>query len=161
MDIKKLASIASMAMLMILAACGTSSPNLPQTTSSGISNYPSASESGSLASGYGVVQAIDVVPREKSSGIGIGTIAGAVVGGVIGNQVGSGTGRTAATVAGAAGGAYAGHAIENRNNDQGSQVYRIALRMDDGTIQNLTQESAPTLRIGDRVRISNGVIERM
>jgi outer membrane lipoprotein SlyB len=153
---RKLASIVSVIMLVFLAACGTNSSTYPRT-----SNYPSASETPTLVSGYGVVQAIDLVPRESARGVGIGTIAGAVVGGVLGNQVGQGTGKTAATVAGVAGGALAGHAIENRNQGQAGQVYRISLRMDDGTVQTLLQESAPSLRIGDRVRISNGVIERM
>lgn len=159
---RKLSALASLLMLVFLVACGTNSSTYPRTsTSPGVTNYPSASESPTLVSGYGIVQAIDMVPRESARGIGIGTVAGAVVGGVLGNQVGSGTGRTAATVAGVAGGALAGHAIENRTQGQAAQVYRVTLRMDDGTLQNLIQESAPTLRIGDRVRISNGVIERM
>ncbi|TCS34683.1 glycine zipper 2TM protein [Paucimonas lemoignei] len=160
---RKLSALASSVMLVFLVACSTNSSTYPRTsTYPGTTNYPAASQSATLASGYGVVQAIDMVPRENAgSGIGIGTVAGAVVGGVLGNQVGSGTGRTAATVAGVAGGALAGHAIENRTQGQAAQVYRVTLRMDDGTIQTLVQESTPSLRIGDRVRISNGVIERM
>jgi len=159
---RKFASLASLATLAFLVACGTNSPAYPgSSTYPGTSSYPSANASPSLVSGYGVVQAIDMVPRENANGVGIGTIAGAVVGGVLGNQVGQGTGRTAATVAGVAGGALAGRAIENRTQGQASQVYRVSLRMDDGSVQTLVQESAPSLRIGDRVRISNGVIERM
>ncbi|HCY64463.1 MAG TPA: hypothetical protein DHV59_16900 [Oxalobacteraceae bacterium] len=162
MFVRKLTAIFSSILLTLLVACGTSSSPYPRTsTYPGASGYPSASESPSLVSGFGVVQAIDLVPRESARGIGIGTIAGAVVGGVLGNQVGQGSGRTAATVVGAAGGALAGHAIENRNKPQSAQVYRITLHMDDGTAQTLLQESVPSLRIGDRVRISNGVIERM
>jgi outer membrane lipoprotein SlyB len=80
---------------------------------------------------------------------------------LVGHQIGSGSGQTAATIAGAAGGALAGHAIENRQAANAQQVYRVTLRMDDGSVQNLIQESAPTLRIGDRVRVVNGVVERL
>ncbi len=143
--------------VMAVAACGSS----PLTTSSTRSSIPVTTAgspvpvTSSSASGYGVVQAIDMVPREQS-GIGLGTVAGAVVGGVLGNQVGSGRGRTAATVAGAAGGALAGSAMEN--NARSGQVYRVSVRMDNGAVQTLTQEALPGVQIGERVRLENGVI---
>ncbi|HJV86035.1 MAG TPA: glycine zipper 2TM domain-containing protein [Noviherbaspirillum sp.] len=142
---------------LALAACGSqpmssSSSSVPVTTTS--SSVPVTSTTSS-ASGYGVVQAIDVVPREQA-GVGVGTVAGAIVGGVLGNQVGSGRGRTAATVAGAAGGALAGNTIEK--NAQAGQVYRVAVRMDNGSVQTLTQDVAPGVQVGERVRLENGVI---
>lgn len=142
-----------------LAACSstpttsTVGGTTPVTTSS--SSVPVAGTTSS-ASGYGVVQAIDIVPREQS-GIGLGTAAGAVVGGLLGNQIGSGSGNTAATVAGAAGGALAGHQIEQRSRGS-SQVYRVAVRMDNGAVQTLMQEAPPGVQVGDRVRLDNGVI---
>ncbi|WP_019140413.1 glycine zipper 2TM domain-containing protein [Noviherbaspirillum massiliense] len=140
--------------VMSLAACGTS----PNNTSSA---YPATSSTTSTASGYGVVQSVDTVSREQASHMGLGTIAGAVVGGVLGNQVGSGRGRTAATVAGAAGGALAGNQMQ-RNMDSSQPVYRISVRMDNGSIQTLAQETQPGVQVGDRVRLANGVIvERM
>lgn len=150
--------IGSLAMLA-LAGCGTPNQGYPAPPVQASSN-----NAATLTSGYGVVQAIDMVPRQtqSSGGMGLGTVAGAVVGGVLGNQIGQGRGQTAATVVGAAGGALAGHAIENRGQQTAqAQVYRVSLRMDDGSVQTLVQEAAPNLRIGDRVRISNGVIERM
>lgn len=146
------------AALMILTACGTSprpagDTSVPATTSS--SSVPVTTTTSS-ATGYGVVQAIDVVPREQA-GIGVGTVAGAVVGGVLGNQVGSGTGRKAATVAGAVGGGLVGHQME-QNAQGASQVYRVAVRMDNGSVQTLMQEVAPGVQVGDRVRLDNGVI---
>lgn len=153
--------------LATLTACG-SSPNrtsdasypvtsgtgsVPVTTSSSIPVTTTASS----ATGYGVVQAIDVVNREQTGGIGVGTVAGAVVGGVLGNQVGSGSGRKAATVAGAAGGALLGNQME-KNSAAAGQVYRVAVRMDNGAVQTLTQEVAPGVQVGDRVRLDNGVI---
>lgn len=38
------------------------------------------------------------------------------------------------------------------------KVYRITLRMDDGTTRVVTQEKAPTYRSGDRVNMMDGVI---
>lgn len=148
------------ASVALLAACGSSpdrtygdtSSSIPVTTTT--SSIPVTTTT-SAATGYGVVQAIDVVPREQA-GIGLGTVAGAVVGGVLGNQVGGGSGRTAATVAGVAGGALAGRAMER--NARAGEVYRVAVRMDNGAVQTLAQEVPPGVQIGERVRLENGVI---
>lgn len=146
------------ASVALLAACGSSpdstygnASSIPVTTTSSIP----VTTTTSAATGYGVVQAIDVVPREQA-GVGLGTVAGAVVGGVLGNQVGGGSGRTAATVAGVAGGALAGRAMER--NARGGEVYRVAVRMDNGAVQTLMQEVPPGVQIGERVRLDNGVI---
>lgn len=133
-----------------VTACGT--PGGQQTGAAG--TMPRAAAS--AASGYGVVQSIEVVPREQA-GIGLGTVAGAVLGGVLGNQVGSGSGRTAATAAGAVGGALAGQAMVDRPARAG-EVYRVAILMDNGAVQTMVQETPPGLRVGERVRLSNGVI---
>jgi len=108
----------------------------------------------SNVNGTGTIQSVEVIPRNQ--GLGLGTLAGAAVGGVIGNQVGGGTGRTVATAAGAAGGAYVGHEIERRRND--GQIYKVTIRMDDGTTQSFAQEAAPLVKQGDRVNITNGVL---
>jgi outer membrane lipoprotein SlyB len=111
----------------------------------------------SNVNGRGTIQSVDRVPR--SQGIGLGTLAGAAVGGLIGRQVGGGTGRTVATVAGAAGGAYAGHEMEKRRN--AGEIYKVTIRMDDGTTQSFAQENVPQVSAGDRVRITNGVLTKM
>lgn len=158
MSSRNLTTTAALLALMGVVACGTPrTATYPSTVGSAPAYPQSTSPSTTVIAGYGVVQGIDLVPRQ-SAGVGAGTIAGAVVGGVIGNQIGGGTGRTAATIAGAAGGAVAGRAMEN--NAQ-SEVYRITLRMDDGTSQTLIQETQPSLRIGDRIRLVNGVVERL
>lgn len=92
------------------------------------------------------------------SGYGLGTVAGAVLGGVAGNQVGSGKGNTAATIVGSAGGAYIGHQLEKRN--QAEAGYAITVRMSNGEYQTLTQTTIGDLRVGDRVRIENGTMQR-
>lgn len=113
-------------------------------------------ESTSARAGYGTVQSVETVDRNSSSVVG--TIAGGLVGGLIGHQVGGGRGQTAATIGGAAGGAYLGHEIGQR---RASDVYKLAVRMDDGWNQTIALQSDPGLRSGDRVYIDrNGVIRR-
>lgn len=138
---------------LMLVACGTPSRDVSSTSSVPVT---STSDSVASATGYGVVEAIDMVPREQA-GIGLGTVAGAVVGGLLGSQVGDGTGQTAATVAGAAGGAMVGNRMQ-RNSRAADNVYRVAVRMDNGTVHTLVQEVPPGVQTGERVRLDNGVI---
>jgi outer membrane lipoprotein SlyB len=145
-----------LAAALALGACANTSAPKSTTTTSGTA-------AGAYA-GYGVVQSIDLVQQQQSTGIGgtgigVGAIAGAVVGGIVGNQVGGGTGNTVATVIGAAGGAYAGNEIEKRNQQQTS-AYKLTIRMNDGSYQTLTQSSNADVRVGDRVVIDNGVARR-
>ena len=103
----------------------------------------------------GVIESIRVA-EVKGQGSGLGAVAGGVAGGLIGIQIGHGTGRTVATIAGAAGGAYAGHTIEK--NVKKHTVYRVTLRMEDGSLRTVSQREAPAYAVGDRVRVSNGRI---
>jgi outer membrane lipoprotein SlyB len=103
----------------------------------------------------GVIESIHVA-EVKGQASGVGAVAGGVVGGLIGSQIGHGTGRTVATIAGAGGGAYAGHEIEK--NVKKHPVYRVKLRMDDGSLRTVSQREAPAYAVGDRVRVSNGRI---
>ena len=112
----------------------------------------------SNVNGSGTIQSVEQVPRQQ--GLGLGTLAGAAVGGVLGNQVGGGSGRAVTTAAGAAGGAYVGHEIEKRRR-AGDQIYKVTIRMDDGTTQSFAQEAAPSVKQGDRVMITNGVLSPM
>jgi outer membrane lipoprotein SlyB len=148
----KIGSVLGLMGALTLGAC---------TTLNGPYNAPApAAATGGVYSGYGVVQSIELVKQQgNAGGIGLGTIAGAVVGGVAGHQVGSGRGNTAATVLGAAGGAYVGHELENRQQQQ-PDAYKITVRMEDGSYQALMQSSSGDLRVGDRVRIENGVLQR-
>lgn len=147
----------AVASVFSLAAC----ENMPVANNApyGGVTYPQAGNPGSYTQ-YGVVQSIDLVRVDSAnSGVGIGTIAGAVVGGIIGHQVGSGNGNTAATVLGAAGGAYAGRELEKRNQQQ-TDAYKFTIRLRDGTYQTVTQTTNADIRVGDRVRIDNGVAQR-
>ncbi len=159
-------SVLGLAAVLTLGACETM--NTPANTSGSPTAYPQSTNSAGVYPGYGVVQSIELVQQGNTgntgiggSGIGIGTIAGAVIGGIVGNQVGSGRGNTAATVIGAAGGAYAGHEIEKRKQQpQAADLYRLSIRMNDGSYQTLTQDTVADLRVGDRVQIDNAIARR-
>lgn len=147
----KYGTVLVVAGLLTLSGCETM--NTPTSTSS-----PGTTSSENVYSGYGVVQSIELV-KQDSGGIGIGTIAGAVVGGVLGSQVGQGRGQTAATIGGAAAGAYAGHELEKRQK-QTADAYKFTIRMDNGSYQTLMQSTSANFRVGDRVKIENGVLQR-
>ena len=85
-----------------------------------------------------------------------GGIGGALIGGGIGSLFGGGTGQTVATVVGAAGGAYLGSQAAQHSR---TFVWRIGVRYDDGSVATVQQTTAPALRIGDRVRVTNTGIE--
>lgn len=57
-------------------------------------------------------------------------------------------------------GSMAGAAVGGSTAASGDRVYRITLRMDDGSTRVVTQESAPSFRSGDRVHLSGGEIQR-
>jgi outer membrane lipoprotein SlyB len=165
--VNKYAAMLGAVGVLAIGGCATTSDTF-NNPNSGTTYYPETSSSGNAGnaySTYGIVQSIDLVQQSSSagsgiggSGIGVGTIAGAVIGGVLGNQVGSGRGNTVATVAGVAGGAYIGHEIDSRQQQRTADMYRITARMDDGSYQSMTQNTNSGFRVGDRVRIDNGVM---
>ena len=101
----------------------------------------------------GVIESIESF-TEKGQASGGGAVAGGLLGGILGHQIGKGRGKDLATVAGAVGGAIAGNAIEKNANKVAG--YHVGVRMNDGTRQLLTLNSAPAVAVGDRVRIVNG-----
>jgi len=110
-----------------------------------------------ICNNCGTIEAINLV-EVKGEGGYLGTIGGGVVGALLGSQVGDGGGRTAAQIAGAIGGAYAGHAIEG--SARKSIHYEVLVRLQNSATQTITYASDPGYRVGDKVRINNGVIER-
>ena len=105
----------------------------------------------------GVIESVRAV-EVKGSGSGVGAVAGGVAGGVLGNQIGHGGTRTLLTIGGAAGGAYAGNEIERNVNRR--TVWRVAVRLDDGSLRTLSQKGQPPFAVGERVRIVDGAMER-
>lgn len=105
----------------------------------------------------GVIESIERY-TEKGKATGGGAIAGGLVGGIVGHQIGKGRGKDLATVAGAVGGAVAGHEIEKNVNKV--ERYRVGVRMNDGTTQQLILANSPNASVGDRIRIVNGELIR-
>lgn len=112
-----------------------------------------------VASGYGTIDSIQVV-RGQGATNGTGAVVGGLVGALVGNQVGSGSGRTVATVAGAVGGAALGNNVEANRNANGQDMYQLNIRMDNGEIRSVTQDSVYDLRVGNRVRLVDGRVYR-
>lgn len=111
---------------------------------------------------YGRVAQIELVrTEEKPRASGAGAIIGGVAGAVLGHQIGGGFGRDAATAVGAIGGAVAGNSIErNRSAPSVSDVYRVSIQLDNGSVRAYDIGGGIDLRVGDRVRIENGQIIR-
>lgn len=165
-NISRLSAIAagSLAAAM-LAACSSYGPTQPAygsypatTTAYPSATYPVAGTE------YGRIVNIEYMPAGTSAP-GNNSILGAVVGGVagavLGNQIGSGSGRTAATVLGGVAGAAVGNQIAR--NQQGVTTapgYRITMQSDQGVIRTYEVPATGDLRVGDRVRVDNGVIYR-
>lgn len=105
----------------------------------------------------GTVEAVNLI-EVKGEGNYLGTIGGGLVGALLGSQIGNGNGRTAAEVAGAVGGAYAGHAIEG--NARKSNHFEVLVRLQNGATQTVAFASDPGYRVGDKVKINDGVIVR-
>jgi hypothetical protein len=77
----------------------------------------------------GVVMTIEVVPRQGAAGAGgVGAVGGSGTAGTTGSSMGD------------------------------EKMYRITLRMDDGSTRVVTQDKAPTFRSGDRVNMTDGMI---
>lgn len=156
--------------LTMLASCAA-----PQNNSAAYpaqtypaAGYPAQNAPGAYAE-TGRVSRVEVLqgqPQPRQGTSGIGAVIGGVAGAVVGRQIGGGTGRDVATVAGAVGGAIGGNAIErNRNSNAGSaatpESYRISIQMDNGTARAYDVPAHGDLRVGDRVRVENGQINRL
>ncbi|HSH92024.1 MAG TPA: glycine zipper 2TM domain-containing protein [Ramlibacter sp.] len=165
----RLLSIASaVALATGLAACagdpyGPNNYPVSSTTVSPVATYPAPA----LASvEFGRITNVSLVsgvaPVATPNRSAVGTVLGAVIGGVLGNQIGSGTGRAAATVLGAVAGGAAGNRIAQNTAPTyaptGAAVYRVSVQTDQGAMRTFDVSANADLRVGDRVRIENGVI---
>jgi outer membrane lipoprotein SlyB len=110
-----------------------------------------------ICNNCGTVEAVNLI-EVKGEGTYLGTIGGGVVGALLGSQIGDGNGRTAAQIAGALGGAYAGRAIEGKS--RASNHYEVLVRLQNGGTQTVAFAAEPGYRVGDKVKITDGVIER-
>ena len=147
----------------MLAACssypmGPTYSSYPATTTSyPVASYPAAGTE------YGRIVNIEYLPVGSTaphSGI-IGAVVGGLAGAALGSVVGAGAGRTAATVLGGVAGATVGNQIGRNHEGATTQAgYRITMQTEGGAIRTFEVPATGDLRVGDRVRVDNGVIYR-
>jgi outer membrane lipoprotein SlyB len=65
----------------------------------------------------------------------------------------AGAGTTGAAAVGGSG------ASGTTGSSSADRVYRVTIRMDDGSTQVITQETTPDFRSGDRVNLASGAIQ--
>jgi outer membrane lipoprotein SlyB len=106
----------------------------------------------------GAVQSIEPITETHASGVG--AVAGGALGGVLGHQFGKGDGKKAMTVLGAVGGAVAGHQIEKSHNAK-VVGYRVQVQLDSGETRTFEPKELEGLKVGDRVRVDQGLLRRV
>ncbi|SFU69636.1 hypothetical protein [Pseudoduganella namucuonensis] len=89
------------------------------------------STTGTMQSWSGVVTAIDPILRQDAMAMGAGAVGAAAVGGTM-----------------------------SREGSPTDKVYRVTMRADDGTTQTVIVENMPSYKTGDRVRSTNGSVQR-
>ena len=101
----------------------------------------------------GKVESVNAV-KQKGEGTGLGAVGGAVVGGLLGHQMGGGDGKKVTTVLGAVGGGVAGNEVEK--HARATTVYQVKVRMEDGSLRTITQNSAPA--VGQKVTVEGSTL---
>lgn len=123
------------ALCVLLAACSTDSNRMSSTDSSGMQDRSTSSSydnSSNTSSGTTVAQTSYGVVQAIDQVMRQDVGVGAVGAAAAGGMVGSPT----------------------------DKVYRVKLKLDDGTEQSVVMDSMPTYQVGDRVRYSNGIVQR-
>lgn len=143
----------------MLAACST----YPAAPAYSAQPYPTVA-SAPMSTEYGRIVNIEYLPvgttAPASSGV-IGAVVGGLLGAGVGSAIGAGVGRTAATVLGGVAGAAVGsHIARNQQGVTTQAGYRITMQTDNGVIRTYEVPATGDLRVGDRVRVDNGVIYR-
>jgi outer membrane lipoprotein SlyB len=159
---RTLTILTAAATLAFAAGCSSVKDNTPTEAygSVGSAPYSSAPAYSNEAMQYGYVRNITQMDTTRRTS-GAGAILGAVVGGVVGNQIGQGSGRALATGAGAIAGAVAGNKLEeNRNEGSARAYYQVDVRLDSGDMRSFDYYDLNGLRVGDRVRVENGQLQR-
>ena len=132
---------------MVMGGAGCATYDGPQ-------DYAQSEVRGVANVSYGTVESVRTV-RLKEDGAPVGTIGGAAVGGILGSQVGNGAGSAAAAVLGAVGGGIAGNAIEHKITEHDGE--EVVVRLDNGSSIAVVQAGSSGVRVGDRVRVLNGM----
>ena len=153
---RTLTTLTAAATLALAAGCSSVKDNTPPVSSAPYSTSPAYAST--EATQFGYVRNIAQLDTSRRTS-GAGAILGAVVGGVVGNQIGAGSGRTAATAIGAVGGAVVGNKIEESRN-RGQAYYQVDVRLDNGDFRSFDYYDINGLRVGDRVRVEGGQLQR-
>ena len=145
--------------IAMLGACSSYGPTYgPGYSSAPVSSYPVAGTE------YGRIVNIEYLPVGTNASPNanvVGAVVGGLAGGLLGSTIGAGSGRAAATVLGAVGGAAVGqHLARNQQGYTTQAGYRITMQSDNGVIRTYEVPATGDLRVGDRVRVDNGVIYR-
>ncbi|WP_332816392.1 glycine zipper 2TM domain-containing protein [Ramlibacter sp.] len=167
-----------------LAACGSnptqpvatypSTPVYPSVSTAPGTTYPSATTAQTVPQGVetGRVTDIQTVQMGATSATNpgvrnavVGGIIGAVVGNIAGKHINEGDNRSAATVLGGAAGAAIGNRMGQRQESTAAAgaagpAYRVTVQTDQGQWRTYEVGALGDLRVGDRVRVENGVIYR-
>jgi len=152
MSLRTLTLVCSVSALALATACSSTPPRDMR--------YPPARDSGPYqAVQHGTVSSIDVISASARTSGG-GAVLGAVLGAVVGHQIGGGSGRDVATGLGAIGGAVIGNTVEARRKGD-TEVFRVGVRMDNGSIERFDYQRIDDLRVGDRVRLQDGQLHRI
>jgi outer membrane lipoprotein SlyB len=101
----------------------------------------------------GVVESVREVTLEGSKSP-VGTVAGAAVGGIAGSNVGGGKGQIVGAILGAVAGGMAGSAIEEGVTKK--NALEITVKLDNGQLTAIVQESDERFHPGEKVRILSG-----
>ena len=135
--------------------------------------YPAGSTAPVAATEFGRVTDIQTVSMGATSATNpnvrnavVGGVIGAVVGNVIGKNVNSGDNRSGATVLGGAAGAAIGSGMgrnttpNTASSGSAGPAYRVTVQTEQGALRTYEVGATGDLRVGDRVRVENGVIYR-
>lgn len=165
----RFASIASAtAAAALLAACGTTNPQVSSFPSYPTTSYPTTT---AAAVEFGRVTDIQTVSMGATSATNpsvrnavVGGIIGAVVGNLAGKNISGGDYRSGTTLGGAAAGAAIGSRVgpgqAGSTVGAGGPAYRVTVQTDQGAWRTYEVGATGDLRVGDRVRVENGVIYR-
>jgi outer membrane lipoprotein SlyB len=149
--------LATIALSLALSGCA-----VPVTRTAWVDSAPQAAAAPvAPVATRGTVENIEEMQTHLEP-TGGGAVLGALAGGLIGSRFGGGLGRAVATGAGVVGGAVIGNTIEhNQAAAAGAPtVYRVTVRMDDGTQRSIEFHDLTGLRVGERVHFTNGVLVR-
>lgn len=139
--------------IITAAACVAALVTGCATDSSSGSVYSSGQTRNEQTVRLGTVESVREVTIEGGRGP-VGAIAGGAVGGIAGANVGGGRGSSVGSILGAVAGGVAGQAIERRIGEK--KGLEITVRLENGELRAITQESDEIFKPGERVRLLSG-----